>query len=220
MRNPTGKTGFVARPLPRPIEAAPRDPRAALLAERPVLHLHDVKEHVPRDHAPLPPHPVGESSLFLEDPPELRCEGEHPALVVLRCPRIDEIKDAGVPVIVHPTMCRATGETENLSFETAATLKAAGIPIALQSGYESYVPRTRVVLFEAGVAAAHGLDFEEALGTITIEAATILGIANRVGSLEVGKDADVALFDGDPFEYTTHCIGVIANGEVVSQEVR
>ena len=133
---------------------------------------------------------------------------------------IDEIKDAGVPVIVHPTMYRATGETENLSFETAATLKAAGIPIALQSGYESYVPRTRVVLFEAGVAAAHGLDFEEALGTITIEAATILGIANRVGSLEVGKDADVALFDGDPFEYTTHCIGVIANGEVVSQEVR
>ena len=133
---------------------------------------------------------------------------------------IDEIRDAGVPVIVHPTMYRATGETENLSFETAATLKAAGIPIALQSGYESYVPRTRVVLFEAGVAAAHGLDFEEALGTITIEAATILGIANRVGSLEVGKDADVALFDGDPFEYTTHCIGVIANGEVVSQEVR
>ncbi|MEE8129205.1 MAG: amidohydrolase family protein [Vicinamibacterales bacterium] len=133
---------------------------------------------------------------------------------------IDEIKDAGVPVIVHPTMYRATGETENLSFETAATLKAAGIPIALQSGYESYVPRTRVVLFEAGVAAAHGLNFEEALGTITIEAATILGIANRVGSLEVGKDADVALFDGDPFEYTTHCIGVIANGEVVSQEVR
>ena len=133
---------------------------------------------------------------------------------------IDEIRDAGVPVIVHPTMYRATGETENLSFETAATLKAAGIPIALQSGYESYVPRTRVVLFEAGVAAAHGLDFEEALGTITIEAATILGIANRVGSLEVGKDADVALFDGDPFEYITHCIGVIANGEVVSQEVR
>ena len=133
---------------------------------------------------------------------------------------IDQIRDAGVPVIVHPTMYRATGETENLSFETAATLKAAGIPIALQSGYESYVPRTRVVLFEAGVAAAHGLDFEEALGTITIEAATILGIANRVGSLEVGKDADVALFDGDPFEYTTHCIGVIANGEVVSHEVR
>ena len=63
---------------------------------------------------------------------------------------IDEIIDAGVPVIVHPTMYRATGETENLSFETAAKLKAAGIPIALQSGYEGYVPRTRVVLFEAG----------------------------------------------------------------------
>ena len=76
---------------------------------------------------------------------------------------IDEIKQAGVPVIIHPTMYRATGEAENLSFETAAKLKHAGIPIALQSGFESYVPRTRVVLFEAGVAAAHGLEFEEAL---------------------------------------------------------
>ena len=133
---------------------------------------------------------------------------------------IDEIRSAGVPVIVHPTMYRATGEAEHLSFETAGKLKAAGIPIALQSGFEGYVPRTRVVLFEAGMAAAHGLRFEDALGTITIDAAKILGIDDRVGSLEVGKDADVALFDGDPFEYTSHCIGVIANGVVVSEEVR
>ena len=62
---------------------------------------------------------------------------------------LDEIKQAGVPVIIHPTMQRATGERENLSFETAAKLVKAGIPVALQSGYESYVPKTRVVLFEA-----------------------------------------------------------------------
>lgn len=134
----------------------------------------------------------------------------------------DHIKAAGVPVIVHPTMRRAGGggDTENLSFETAATLKKAGIPIALQSGYESYVPKTRVVLFEAGVAAAHGLAFTEALAAITIDAARIIGVADRVGSLEIGKDADVAIFDGDPFEYTTHCTGVVIDGQIMSTEAR
>ena len=133
---------------------------------------------------------------------------------------IDEIKAAGVPVIIHPTMYRATRETENLSFETAAKLRQAGIPVALQAGYESYVPKTRVVLFEAALAAANGLTFEPALATITIDAAKILGIDKRVGSLEVGKDGDVAIYDGDPFEYTSHCIGVIIEGVVVSDTPR
>jgi len=133
---------------------------------------------------------------------------------------VDQIKSANVPVIVHPTMQRAGGETENLSMETAATLRKAGITIALQSGFEGYVPKTRVVLFEAAVAAANGLTFDEALGSITIDAARLLGIANRVGSLEAGKDADLALFDGDPFEYTSHVVKVIINGRVVSEETR
>lgn len=133
---------------------------------------------------------------------------------------LDEIKAAGVPVILHPTMMRASGELENLSFETAATLRKAGIPIALQSGYEDYVPKTRVILLEAAIAAANGLTFDEALRTITIDAARILGIDARVGSLEIGKDGDVALFDGDPFEYTTHCVGVVINGQVVSEARR
>jgi imidazolonepropionase-like amidohydrolase len=133
---------------------------------------------------------------------------------------IDEIKAAGVPVIVHPTMQRAYADHENLSMETAGKLVAAGIPVALQSGYESYVPKTRVVLFEAGVAAANGLSFENALRAITIDAAKILGVADRVGSLEVGKDGDLALYDGDPFEYTTHCIGTVIEGKVVSEEKR
>ena len=133
----------------------------------------------------------------------------------------DMIRKAGVPVILHPTMRRAgTGETENVSFETAAKLRAAGIPVALQSGYENYVPKTRVVLFEAGVAAANGLSTEEALATVTIAAARILGVADRIGSLEPGKDADLALFDGDPFEYTTHCVGTVINGVVASEEPR
>jgi imidazolonepropionase-like amidohydrolase len=129
----------------------------------------------------------------------------------------DEIKRAGVPVIVHPTMARANGETENLSFETAATLRAAGIPVALQSGFEGYVPKTRVLLFEAAVAAANGLGLEGALAAATIDAARILGLGARLGSLEVGKDGDVALYDGDPFEYTTHCVGVVIDGDVMHE---
>lgn len=132
----------------------------------------------------------------------------------------DLIKAAGVPVILHATMYRAAGEGENLSMETAATLQKAGIAVALQSGFEGYVPKTRVVLFEAAVAAANGLSFQEALSTVTIGAARILGIARRVGSLEAGKDGDLALFDGDPFEYTSHVVGVVIDGKVVSQEAR
>lgn len=133
---------------------------------------------------------------------------------------INEIKASGFPVIVHPTMFRAGGESQNLSIETASKLKAAGIPFALQSGFEGYVPKTRVVLFEAGVAAANGLSMRDALATITIDAARILGLEKRIGSIEKGKDADLAMYDGDPFEYTTHCTGTIINGQIVSEIVR
>ena len=129
----------------------------------------------------------------------------------------EQIKAANVPVIVHPTMYRAAGEAENLSMETAARLRRAGVRVALQSCFEGYVPKTRVVLFEAGVAAANGLGFDDALAAVTIEAARLLGVDRRVGSLEAGKDADLALFDGDPFEYTTHVTAVVINGRVVSE---
>lgn len=128
---------------------------------------------------------------------------------------IDEIKEAGVPVIIHPTMIRPGGEAKNSSFETAAKLYEAGIPVAFQSGYEGYVPKTRVVRYEAGIAAANGLGMENTLYATTLGAATILGISDRVGSLERGKDADIALFDGDPFEYLTNVEKVIINGAVV-----
>jgi len=133
---------------------------------------------------------------------------------------VEPIKKAGVPVILHPTMARSFGDRENLSFETASVLMKAGIPVAIQGGYESYVPKVRVVLYEAAVAAGHGLTFEQALSTITIGAARILGIADKVGSLESGKDGDLALYDGDPFEYTSHCIGVVIEGRVVSDRPR
>ncbi len=129
---------------------------------------------------------------------------------------LDEIREAGVPVLIHPTMSRV----RNGSFETAASLADAGIPFAIQTGFEGYVPKSRVLLWEAGVAAANGLGMERALEAITLSPARILGIDDRVGSIEVGKDADLALFDGDPFEYTSHICGVIIEAEVMSAECR
>lgn len=128
----------------------------------------------------------------------------------------DEILAADVPVIVHPTMSRPGDEMENVTMENAARLRDAGVRIALQSGFESYVPKTRVVLFEAAIAAARGLGFEGALAAVTRDAAEILGVGDRVGTIEVGKDGDLALYDGDPFEYTTHCVGTVIEGQLVS----
>jgi imidazolonepropionase-like amidohydrolase len=133
---------------------------------------------------------------------------------------LDAIADAGVPLLLHPTMARQFGELENASFNTARLLHEAGIPFALQSGFEGYVPKTRVVLWEAAVALAYGLPFEAALGSITLQAARILGIDDRVGSLEAGKDGDLVLFDGDPFEHATRVIAVVIEGEVVSERAR
>lgn len=132
---------------------------------------------------------------------------------------IPQIKKAGVPILLHPSMARASGERENITFRSAALLREAGIPFAIESGFEAYVPKVRVVLFEAGVAAAHGLSKEAALESITLAPAKILGISDRVGSIEVGKDADLALYDGDPLEYTTHCIGVVIDGKVFAGEM-
>jgi len=129
---------------------------------------------------------------------------------------LDEIKKSGIPIFLHSMMSR----TKNLSYDTPKLLKENNIQFAIQSGYESYVPKTRVILFEAAIAAANGLSFEEALASITINPAKILGIDKKVGSLEVGKDADIAIYNGDPFEYTTHCCVVIINGKVYENECK
>jgi imidazolonepropionase-like amidohydrolase len=130
---------------------------------------------------------------------------------------LDELKAAGIPVLIHAPMARAYAERENMSFTTPAKLAEEQIPFAFQSGFEDYVPKTRVVLFEAAIAVKHGLPFERALAGLTIEAAKILGVEDRVGSIEVGKDGDLALYDGDPFEYTSHAVGTIIDGVQVSK---
>jgi imidazolonepropionase-like amidohydrolase len=130
----------------------------------------------------------------------------------------DAIRRAGVPCLLGPVMQRFESmETANATFENPVILKRAGIPIALMSGYEGYVPKNRILLFEAGIAAANGLGMEEALRTVTTGAAKILAIDDRVGSLAPGKDADLALFDGDPFEYTSHVVAVMVGGQMSYQ---
>jgi imidazolonepropionase-like amidohydrolase len=127
----------------------------------------------------------------------------------------EKIAKAGVPVLVGPTLERvASMETMNATLENAALLAEAGVAIAFSAGFEGYVPKNRVLLFEAAIAAVNGLGFDRALRAATIDAAKVLGIADRVGSLEPGKDADLVLFDGNPFEYTTHVEGVIVQGEI------
>lgn len=140
-------------------------------------------------------------------------EGAAEAYLVL-----DEIRESGVPVILHPPMVRPFGEAKNASFETAAKLQEAGIPFAFQSSYEGYVPKTRIARYEAAIAAAHGLGMENTLYASTLGAARILGVDDRVGSLERGKDADIVLYDGDPFEYLTRVKAVIIDGIVVYSE--
>jgi imidazolonepropionase-like amidohydrolase len=76
------------------------------------------------------------------------------------------------------------------------------------------------VLYEAQVAVHAGLSREAALFAITLGPARILGIGDRVGSIEAGKDADLVLWDGDPFEYTSHACRVLIEGEIVSDVCR
>jgi imidazolonepropionase-like amidohydrolase len=130
----------------------------------------------------------------------------------------DTLLEAKVPILVHPTLQRNDRhETLNTSLENAALLHAANIPIAIQSGTESYVPKTRVLLLEAAIAHAAGLPFEATLEAITIGPAQMLGIDNRVGSIATGKDADLVLFDANPFEYMSHVTTVLVDGEVTYQ---
>ena len=125
-----------------------------------------------------------------------------------------------MPVVVHPTMARPFGGKENLTLRNAALLRAAGVTVALQSGFEAYVPKVRVLPLEAGIAAAYGLGRADALAAITRTPAELLGLGDRIGTLEVGKDADLALFDGDPLEYLTRCTATVIDGRVVARGER
>lgn len=129
----------------------------------------------------------------------------------------DELAKRKVPVIVHPTMQRAGGsmETLNTLLANAAILKQKGVPVTICTGFEGYVPKSRNLRAEAALAAANGLGHAAALQAVTLDAAKLLGIDKTHGSIAVGKTADLVLYDGDPFEHTTHVTQTIIDGRVV-----
>jgi imidazolonepropionase-like amidohydrolase len=128
----------------------------------------------------------------------------------------DKIAALKVPVIVHPTMQRPSSmETFNAHVGNAAALANHKIPITIGTGFEGYVPKQRVLRYEAAMAMVNGLGFDRALGAITLDAAKLLGIEDRYGSIEVGKVADLILYDGDPFEHATHVTYTVMDGRVV-----
>ena len=130
---------------------------------------------------------------------------------------IPEIKEAKAEIILHATMARPSGDMVNMTMESASLLTKAGIAVSIETGYEGYVPKTRILLFEAAEAMAFGLSFEEALKAVTLNPARLLGMANRIGSIEPGKDADLVLFNGDPFEYLSKVCGVMIDGVMVKE---
>ena len=129
----------------------------------------------------------------------------------------EAIVKAKVPVIVHPTMQRAGSSIETLNGFTgnAMVLADRKVPLAICTAFEGYVPKSRMLRSEATMAMAHGLGYERALKAVTIDAARLLGIDKEYGSIEVGKIADLVLYDGDPLENYSHVTVTINGGKIV-----
>ena len=126
---------------------------------------------------------------------------------------VKELKEANVPVAVGPTLTNASKlELLNKSWTTPGILAAAGIPVSIITD-APVIPQQYLPLC-AGLAVKAGMDPFQALQAITINAAKHIGVADRVGSLEVGKDADIVLTDGDPMVSSTTVKYVIVNGQI------
>ncbi len=126
----------------------------------------------------------------------------------------DILLEEGVPAIVGPILSdRSKVELKNHDVKTPGILSRAGIKTALMTDHP-VIPIQYLSLC-AAVAVREGMSEEDALKAITITAASITGIADRVGSLEIGKDADIVLFDGHPLELRTKVRMTIINGNVV-----
>lgn len=120
-------------------------------------------------------------------------------------------------IIVGPLLTdRSKIELKNLSFKAPKVLEQAGIEYAMMTDHpvtpEQYLPIC------TAVAVREGASEEGALKAITINAAKITGIADRVGSIEVGKDADIAVFSDHPFDFRSHCVLTLVNGKVAHEE--
>lgn len=126
----------------------------------------------------------------------------------------DEIYQSGYPAIIGPGMsCRNKLEIKNVDFKTPGVLVKSGVKVAITTDHP--VTLIQYLPICAGLAAKEGLGVEEGLKAITINAAEICQVADRVGSLEKGKDADIAVFTGNPMEVFTHTVYTIINGSIV-----
>nr|HML46467.1 amidohydrolase family protein [Clostridia bacterium] len=108
-----------------------------------------------------------------------------------------------------------------MDFKTAGILHKAGVKVAIMTDHP--VSLIQYLPICAGLAAREGLGVDEGLKAITINAAEICNVSGRVGSIEVGKDADIAIYDGNPMEVFTKTLYTIIDGNVVyehGEEVR
>lgn len=127
---------------------------------------------------------------------------------------MEELKAAGFPAIVGPDMAsRNKIEVKNMAFKTAGLLSQNGILTAITTDHP--VSMIQFLPICAGLAVKAGMDKEEGLKAITINAARICNVADRVGSLVVGKDADIVIFDGNPMEVFTRNLCTIVDGKIV-----
>jgi len=126
----------------------------------------------------------------------------------------DILRDEGVSAIVGPYLTdRSKIELRNLSIKTPGILAKAGVKVAIMTDHPC-MP-IQYLSLAAAMAVREGMDEAEAMKAITINAAELTGIDDRVGSIEPGKDADIVIFDGHPFELKTRVVNTIINGKVV-----
>ncbi len=130
----------------------------------------------------------------------------------------DILAEEGYPAFVGPTFgSKSKPELNGKSFKTAAVLHGAGVPISIIT--DAPVTPLRWLPLCAGLAVSEGLPQEEAWKAITINPATQMGIADRVGSLEPGKDGDVVLWTADPLTTVgAHAYKTIIDGKLVYEE--
>ncbi len=126
----------------------------------------------------------------------------------------EELAKEGFPAIVGPDLAsRSKIEVQNMAFKTVGVLNKAGLMTAVTTDHP--VSLIQSLPLCAGLAVKAGLDMEEGYKAITIHPAVICGVGHRVGSLEAGKDADIAVFDGNPMEVFTNTLYTIIDGQVV-----
>lgn len=132
----------------------------------------------------------------------------------------DEIKESGFPVIVGPDLtARSKIEIKNMDFKTNKILHNAGVLFSITTDHP--VSLIQYLPLCAGLAVKHGLPMEEGIKAITINPARICRVDDRVGSLKKGKDADIAIFSGNPLEVFTETLYTIIDGQVIyKKEVR